>query len=65
MISVAMTTYNGEKYVKEQLESILEQTKPAVKQEKIHLKLKLKKVQLQLTLQLQFIIIRLETMYMY
>lgn len=28
MISVAMTTYNGEKYVKEQLESILEQTKP-------------------------------------
>ena len=28
MISVAMTTYNGEKYIKEQIYSILNQTHP-------------------------------------
>ena len=29
LISVAMATYNGEKYIQEQLESILKQTLPA------------------------------------
>ena len=28
MISVAMATYNGEKYIEEQLDSILNQSKP-------------------------------------